>query len=221
MFVACSAIVVCLLVASVDISNSGLYDFGAYPANQRKEFSFRITNQDIQDLYLGKIHSTCGCLVGKLSKKTLKKGETAEVSVQIKESSVTGTYAKSIYIETSNPQLRFLRLRLTGEAIPLLKVQRDSLLYIGNVQSGKEHCYQFRITPVDSSAASQIKLKFPDTLNHKQAKVVLSFDTKSWILTAKLTPINSKTFLNIAFDVSITEPAGWPPVHFKIYGKVQ
>ena len=81
------------------------------------------------------------CLVGKLSKTTLKKGETAEVSVQIKESSVTGTYAKSIYIETSNPQLRFLRLTLKGEAIPLLKVQPDSLLYIGNVQSGKEHWY--------------------------------------------------------------------------------
>ena len=35
MFVACSAIVVCLLVASVDISNSGLYDFGALRLSPR------------------------------------------------------------------------------------------------------------------------------------------------------------------------------------------
>ena len=52
MFVACSAIVVCLLVASVDISNSGLYDFGAYPANQRKEFSIKISRIYILERYI-------------------------------------------------------------------------------------------------------------------------------------------------------------------------
>lgn len=206
---------------SISLSDQGYFDFGIYPANWKKEHTFHITNHDSQTLNLGKVRSTCGCLIGSLSKTMLQKDDTADLTIQVKENSVSGKYTKNIYIETDKPEKRFLRLTIKGEAVPLLKTEPENNLYLGDLSVKKAYTYQFRLITCIPEYAEHLKIEIPALPQNRQFHSELEYDKERQLLIVKLIPLTKSSFLELVISISVLSPLNWPPLQIKLNGRVK
>ena len=102
-------------VARVD---SISHNFGAAEASTKGSHNFIIRNAGEGVLQLQKGKAPCSCTLGKLSKKTLQPGETAEVKVTWTLKSRRQKFEKRFPIHTNDPRIATLYLRIKGESVP-------------------------------------------------------------------------------------------------------
>ena len=130
-----------------EVVGEGKVDFGRYPARERKEASYRVRNAGDELLKILKVRSTCGaCAEISCQPKELKPGDTATVKAVILGNSIFGKYRKFIYLQTSDPAEKTVRLTIAGHAVPLVEVQPKRKVHAGRLPVGRPWSHTFRLT---------------------------------------------------------------------------
>ena len=151
----------------------------------------------------------------------LQKDDTADLTIQVKENSVSGKYTKNIYIETDKPEKRFLRLTIKGEAVPLLKTEPENNLYLGDLSVKKAYTYQFRLITCIPEYAEHLKIEIPALPQNRQFHSELEYDKERQLLIVKLIPLTKSSFLELVISISVLSPLNWPPLQIKLNGRVK
>jgi hypothetical protein len=198
------------------IDGSDKVDFGSYPANQRKKAVFKLVNQGDGILRILKIRKTCGCSDVKIDKTELKPGETGIITASIKANSITGAFHKKFYVQTDDSHRAFLGLSLTGNSVPLVKVQPKDKIHLGTLTAGKLKTQDFILKK--SSSKGEIEYGEPKLKNFKQATV--KFDKQSGKLSVDLQPVEAGAF-KLELDIPVVKPEGWEPIQIILTGRVK
>jgi hypothetical protein len=177
--------------------------------------TFKLSNQGDIELKIKRIRKTCGCSATKLGKKTLKPGESTTLDAEIKANSISGPFSKAIYVESNDPKQRFLRLTLSGKAMPLLKIFPKKYIYMGTLKAGKSYKYSFKLEPTEKNVELKLQVKranFP--LKAELVRKDQHFEVKIETFLQKASP-----FLDAELEVKVIAPKGWPDVKLKLRGK--
>lgn len=93
-------------------------DLGRITTASSVNHTFTIRNPDDTDLEITDIRPACGCTVTKLSSRTIKPGQSAELATTLDLKGIRGKFAKTITLDTSDPKKPELVLTLKGEVVP-------------------------------------------------------------------------------------------------------
>jgi len=129
----------------IQVVGSATHDFGKYPASEQKNASFVIRNDGDEVLRIVKVRKTCGCSSADADCTEVKSGQTCSIHVSIHADSVAGQYAKNVYVESSDPTKRFLRLVVKGDAVQLVEVIPKSQMYAGRLPLNEEWQQTFEL----------------------------------------------------------------------------
>jgi Protein of unknown function (DUF1573) len=208
----------CSAAPMITLDGKKIVDFGTFPANKKQSATFVIKNTGDKDLKINKIRKTCGCSATKLSKKVIPPGQSATLIADIKENSIAGPFSKNIYVESNAKNFRFLRLTLSGKAVPLVKVFPKKFLYLGVLTPEKTSFYSFKF----KTTQANVKLKLMPTKANFPIQISLKkLNDKEFLLTVAATPKKTNQFLNAKIIVDVILPKGWPPVEIKLTGKTK
>lgn len=206
----------CAASPIITLDGKKIADFGTFPANKKQSSIFIIKNTGDEDLKITKIRKTCGCSATKLSKDIIPPGQSATLIADIKENSIAGPFSKNIYVESNAKNSRFLRLTLSGKAVPLLQIFPKKYLYMGTLTSGKSNSYSFKL----QSSQADVKLKLmPSNANFSVQTSLKKLNDKEFLLNVTATPDKPDQFLNAKIIINILSPEGWSPIEIKLIGK--
>ncbi|BDD04281.1 DUF1573 domain-containing protein [Aureibacter tunicatorum] len=79
------------------------YDFGTINASEKKTHEFTFTNTGKSNLTIRKTKTNCGCTVSKLSKTTIKPGQTGTIKVTFDPTGRSGNQYKTITVYSNDP----------------------------------------------------------------------------------------------------------------------
>jgi Protein of unknown function (DUF1573) len=209
-------VVNCSASPMITLDGKKITDFGTFPSNKKQSAIFVIKNTGDKDLRITKIRKTCGCSATKLSKKIIPSGQSATLIADIKENSIAGPFSKNIYVESNAKNFRFLRLTLSGKAVPLVKVFPKKFLYLGVLTPGKSYSYSFKLKATQANVELRL---MPSKANFPIQTSLKKLNTKEFLLTITATPKNLNNSLNAKIMIYIASPKGWPPINIKLIGK--
>jgi hypothetical protein len=192
-------------------------DFGKYPAKERKDASYTIKNEGDETLRIINVRKTCGCAEAKCTKEKLEPGETAEVKGVILEESIFNAYSKNIYVETNDPDQRFLTLTIAGHAVPVVKsVKPSDKIYAGRLPAGKTWKSSVEIEPEDKDLAlgePVVECAYPMRASVKKEGAVFK-------LVIEIDAGEKAGDLKALVKIPVIKPEGWKPVTITVSGKV-
>lgn len=81
-----------------------IHDFGKIKQGEKVKTIFTLTNSGKQDLNIRKAKSTCGCVIVKLKKTTIKPGKSTELELIFDSTDRRGIQQKSVSIFTNDPK---------------------------------------------------------------------------------------------------------------------
>ena len=81
-----------------------IHNFGKIKQGKKVSAIFTLTNNGKQDLNIRKAKSTCGCVVAKLRKTTIKPGKSTELELVFDSTGRRGIQQKSVSIFTNDPK---------------------------------------------------------------------------------------------------------------------
>jgi hypothetical protein len=198
-----------LPAGGLEVSGNGVADFGAYPAAESREHTFRLVNATGETVKIRKIRSTCGCLISQVSASELVPGKALEIRTQVKANSVSGKFSKTIYVETDMAGRRFIRLELKGTAQPLVEVKPSAQFYAGKLKAGREYEFRFELLPSQSGVELSAAADSGCRLEKSEGK---------WFAVCRLTPADGTAIVEKEFRIDIVSPAGQPPISIRIRG---
>lgn len=123
------------------------FDLGRFPAWKSQTQTFAVRNTGEATVHLLRVRSSCGCLAADFRPCALEAGEETAVTVAIAASSVSDDFSRAVFLETDSPGQEFLRLAVSGTAIPAVEVRPRSEFYLGRLQPAEERVCVFRLTP--------------------------------------------------------------------------
>ncbi|MDD3118743.1 MAG: DUF1573 domain-containing protein [Victivallales bacterium] len=205
-----------LTAAPVIKADRARIDFGTYPANQRREHTFVITNAGDAPLKIIRIRKTCGCSETHCDKTDLQPGETARLSAVIKAESVAGAYSKSVFVESNDPKQNFLLLTLNGQAQPPATIKPQAKLYLGTLPPKQSRTQEFVITP----NIADLQLGQPQIVGPASVRPVRQSDGK-YQVAVTLLPSGVSGTMKAQIKIPITAPAGWNPLEIVVMARVQ
>ena len=85
----------------------------------------------------------------------LEAGQETSLTVTIPANSVSGDFSKAVFLETDAPGQEFLKLTVSGTAVPAVEVRPKSEVYLGRLQPDEERTCVFRLVP----ASPEMKLR--------------------------------------------------------------
>lgn len=202
----------------IAVDGKATVDFGTYPAKERKEAFYKITNKGKGILKIGRIRKTCGCAEAKIDKKEINPGETGTLKTVVLGDSIYGSYRKNVYVESNDPKQRFLTLTVAGKAVPIVTIKPKENIYAGFIPAEKEWKQEFHLLATESG----IKLLEPILQTDTQAKAKLTKKSnKLFLLTVTITPEKGKLDFKCKVKVPVSKPKGWKAVEILIMGKIR
>ena len=131
------------------------FDLGCFPAWKAQTQTFTIRNTGESTVNLLRMRSSCSCLAADFQPCTLEAGQETALTVTIPANSVSGDFSKTVFLETDVPGQEFLKLTVSGTAVPAVEVQPKREVYLGRLEAGKERVCVFRLIP----ASPEMKLR--------------------------------------------------------------
>jgi len=191
-------------------------DFGTFPANTHQSGTFKILNKGDAVLKIINLRKTCGCAAVKIDKQEIKPGDSATLTAEVLADSISGPFSKNLYVESNDPNQRFLQLNFTGRAVPLLTVYPKNFLYMGTLTAGKEYVYKFRI----DTERDAVKLETDSIKSSFKSDIKLVQDSpRQFTLTVKAQPQKINELLSIELELKVLEPPGWKGIPVKLQGR--
>jgi len=200
----------------IEIVGSQTIDLGKYPAWESKTAVYRIRNAGNNTLKILKIHKTCGCASAQCNKDSLEPKEEASVKVVILNDSISGLYSKNTFVETSDPDNRFLRLTVTGNAVPLIDVRPSDSFYAGRIKANSEWSHSFEL----AGSESNIVLGDPELESNYPADIRMKGKDGYYHLDIILHPSTNSGDFRCSVSVPFIEPTNHSPLKLSVSGKI-
>lgn len=182
-------------------------DFGRYPSNESKTALFKIFNKGGAELKILKISKTCGCSEVSAGSASIVPGGETSVRIRVLPESISGNYAKNVFIETNDPGQRLLQLQVRGEAVPLFEIKPQAAIDLGRISPGEHKIQTFLIQPVHGS----IDLDEPKSEGNCKVEAKLQkLPGGAWKLEVAVIPeaeFNGGISARIA--IPLKSPLGW------------
>jgi len=98
----CLAQKVAVVADKPDTRNSYFWDFGQVKEGEVLKHNFRLKNESKDILKIKDVHTSCGCTVSEVKKKTLLADEETLIEVQFDSKGYSGPIEQYIYVHTDN-----------------------------------------------------------------------------------------------------------------------
>jgi len=186
-------------------------DLGEFPSWESRESVFTIKNTLERPVNLLRVRSSCSCTIVDFTPCTIALGEDAHITVSIPKNTLSGKFARTVYVETDASGQEFLKLTVSGTAVPAVEVQPKSEVYLGRLEAGKPRTFMFRLVP--ASPGMSLKL-LPAEEGDGRAEAALSRDDNDGSFTLELTftPDASRRYVAIRRRIAIEWKHDIPPL---------
>ena len=213
-FLACAA-------ERIEVVGKDSVNFGKYPAHERETATFMLRNTGDASLRIIQVRKSCGCAVASCDPMLVQPAQTARVEVAILPDSLAGPYSKNLFVESSDPANRFLRLNVSGESVPLVAVQPEGSTYLGRLPTNTPASRSFTLTPADSA----VRLGLPAVEGSKDLSAKLSppsgpSNRSSYRLDVALRPCPAAGEVRGTVLVPILLPRNQPPVRIEVSARI-
>ncbi len=189
-------------------------DLGEFPSREGRKVVFAIRSTLERPANLLRVRSSCSCLVADFQPCTLEAGQKTAVTVTIPANSVSGDFSKTVFLETDAPGQEFLKLTVSGTAVPAVDVQPKSEVYLGRLEAGKARKFSFRLVP----AGPEMSLKLlPADEGDGAADATLSRnDDGSFELKLEFTPDASRRYTATRRRIAVEWKHDIPPLELAV-----
>ena len=186
-------------------------DLGEFPSWESPKGMFTIKNTLEQPVNLLRVRSSCSCTAVDFNPCTLELGQETLVTVSIPKNTLSGKFARTVYVETDAPGQEFLELTVSGTAVPAVEVQPKSEVYLGRLEVGKTRSFSFRLVPASPGMSPKL---LPAEEGDGSAEAALSRDDNDGSFTLELTftPDASHRYVAIRRRIAIEWKHDIPPL---------
>jgi len=178
------------------------HDFGEIASAATNVCEFKFTNTGNNVLKVGKIQSTCGCTVPKLSKEEYAPGESGTVEVKYNSGRHPGSATKHLYVSSNdetNP-----KVELTLKAMVMMKVDYEPKVLsflLKDVNSGVPEI------KIRSSDGQQFAIRgFKSNANCITADYDPAVKNTEFVIKPKVNLEKLRTDATGRIDISLTHP---------------
>ena len=191
------------------------FDLGRFPAWKAQTKTFTIRNTGESTVNLLRVRSSCSCLAADFQPFTLEAGQETAVAATIAANSVSGDFSKAVFLETDAPEQEFLKLTVSGTAIPAVEVRPRSEVYLGRLEAGKERVCVFRLAP--ASPEMSLRLLPADAPDCASQSELVQEDDGTWCLELHVQPDASRRFVLVQRQIAIDwQEEALPPLEIKV-----
>jgi len=135
----------------IELVGTDSIDLGRFSASEQQAANFKVRNAGTGMLKILNVRKTCGCASASSDKSELKTGETAQIETIILPHAISGPFSKNVFVESNDPDNRFLRLTVSGNAIPLVEITPSGDVYAGRIPTNKPWSQTFNLIKTDSA----------------------------------------------------------------------
>ena len=189
--------------------------FGEFPAWEKQESAFTIGNQGEITVTLLRVRSSCACTLIDFTPCTLAPGQETSVTVSLPLNTLSGKFTRAVYLETDAPGEEFLKLTVSGTAVPAVDVRPKRDVYLGRLEPGRPYAFMFRLVP--ASPGMLLKL-LPADEGDGRAETALSRNGGDGGFTLELafTPDASRRHAAIRRMVAVEGRDDIPPIPLSV-----
>ena len=191
------------------------FDLGRFPAWKAQAQTFTIRNIGESTVNLLRVRSSCSCLAADFQPCALEAGQETSLTVTIPANSVSGDFSKAVFLETDAPREEFLKLTVSGTAVPAVEVRPKSEVYLGRLQPDEERVCIFRLTPASPEMSLRLlPADAPDCVS--QSELVQENDG-TYRLELHVRPDASRRFVLLHRQIAIDwQEEVFPPLEIKV-----
>lgn len=200
------------------IIGSDSVDFGKYSANQTKTATFTIKNSGDELLQIKAIRKTCGCFKPSSDKKELKPNESATIKVDVEAYGIYKSYSKFVFVHTNDSENPIQKLRISGNAEPLVEILPQNKVFIGNATADQELAREFVIKPFGKKP---LKLKEPVVNSTHDLKISLIEEKGVYKLKVVYDESRKVGRVKSTIKIPVEKPEGWKDLEIVLYGRVR
>ena len=99
-------------------TNSYSWDFGEVKEGKILRYNFILKNNSSKTLNIKDAHTSCGCTILNLNKKTLLPKEEAIIETEFDTKGISGDIEQHIYLYTDNSDQQIIKFTIKGRVIP-------------------------------------------------------------------------------------------------------
>jgi hypothetical protein len=204
-------------VGSIAVVGPDAVNFGEYPAGEKRVARYTIENVGKGDLNILKVRKTCGCASATCSTNRLSPGASATVEVVMLPNTITGNFSKNTFVESTDLANRFLRLNVSGKAIPLVRVSPDRVASAGRVALETAWEHTFELSPVHAG----VILGKPVIKSNREVETSLVPSGEgSQALSLRLLPTRESGDFQCGITIPIVTPTNHPPITLSAWGRL-
>ncbi len=192
-------------------------DFGSYQANESKRAEFKILNAGASELRILRIGRTCGCAEVSIAAMAVPPGASVTAHVEMRPESISGPFAKNVFLETNDPACKLLQIQVSGNAVPLYEIKPKDSIDLGRLKDGEKRRLSFNIYP---TGGTHIELEDPklESTHKSSAKLAKAADS-SWILDLEVEAEPAKGDIKLKAVLPIKSPQGWKSPEILVTGR--
>lgn len=191
------------------------FDLGRFPAWKSQTQTFAVRNTGESTVHLLRVRSSCSCLAADFRPCALEAGEETAVTVTIPARSVSGDFSKAVFLETDAPGQEFLRLAVSGTAIPAVEVRPKSEVYLGRLDAGEERVCVFRLIPANPEM--KLRLLPPEAPDCASQSELVQEDDGTYRLELHICPDAFRRFVLLQRQIAIDwQEETLPPLEIKV-----
>lgn len=205
----------------VRVISSTEIDYGTYPVKDPKKAVVRVRNIGDALLEIKRVRQSCNCTTIKIKKKMLRPGETGSIDVRFKPYSIFEKFKKRLFIETNDPQKRFITIIIKGNPIPIAHVRPSRKFYPRYMPINKTYEQIFTLLTTQKGVKlgkPEVKSNYKTTLTQLAEKGIKTGRMLHYSL--KVTPDQCGPDLDCKVNIPILSPKGWKPIEITIKCRV-
>ena len=176
------------------------FDLGRFPAWKSQTQTFTARNTGESTVNLLRVRSSCSCLAADFQPCTLEAGQETALTVTIPANSVSGDFSKTVFLETDVPGQEFLKLTVSGTAVPAVEVQPKREVYLGRLEAGKERVCVFRLIPASPEMKLRLLPEAPDCASQSE---LVQEDDGTYRLELHIRPDAFRRFVLLQRQIAI------------------
>ena len=221
--------VLCLLASSalsqetngkIELVGMDSIDMGRFSASEQQSVRFQVRNTGTGMLKILNVRKTCGCASASSDKSELKPGETARIETIILPHAISGPFSKNVFVENSDPDNRFLRLTVSGNAIPLVEITPSGEVYVGRIPTNKTWSQTFNLTksnPAIRLGAITTSGNYPMEASIKSTDGAAS---NHYRVDVTLLPTAESGDFKGSVGIPVLFPSNQPPIAITVSGRI-
>ena len=143
-------------------------DFGTVPKGEKLDWAFEIRNTGASDLEIIAARPSCGCTVADFD-KVIKAGQTGKVSAHVDTTNFAGPIAKTITIESNDPNTPTAQVTITAVIKPYVEAYPAGFVRFNMLQGDTEK-QSVTLYSEETEPFEIVKVESPQEWIHAEAK---------------------------------------------------